>query len=366
MKKSHKKLLVFIPSIEDGGVEKNLFLILNYLSTKIGSIDLITYNDQYKNNFVKKVNIINPILNFYKFKSRMPKYFLCLSVLIYKLLFNKNYIVLSFQANIYVIILSKILGIDVISRSNSSSTGWSKNFFKQLIFLYLFKKARKIIVNSFDFKKEMDKKYKIKSSCILNPFNFKQINKNSRVKAKKIFVKKNSIKLISVGRLTYQKDFTTLLRAINLIKDKKKIELAIIGKGIEKQKLQNFIERNDLKDCVYLLGYKSNPFKYIKQADIFLLTSLFEGSPNVLIEAMYLKKYIISTNCPTGPREILDNGKYGSLVPVGNFRKIAKLILNYRFNKKNKKKIDGGFKSLKKYDYLVNCEKYYDLINKYI
>ena len=84
------------------------------------------------------------------------------------------------------------------------------------------------------------------------------------------------------------------------------------------------------------MGYK-NPFKYIKQANIFLLTSKFEGSPNVLVEAQYLKKYIISTNCPTGPKEILNNGKYGSLVKVEDHKSIARILQNYTYSKSVKK-----------------------------
>lgn len=365
-KKSQKRLLVFIPSIEDGGVEKNLFLIINFLSKKIGNIDLITYDYHAKNRFNKKINIICPFFNFINFNSRLPKYFFCLSVLISKLLFNRNYVVLSFQANIYVIILSQILGIDVISRSNSSSTGWSKNFFKQFIFSYFFKRANKIIVNSFDFKKEMDKKYKVKSICILNPFNFKDIIKKSKKKSKKIFFKKKSIKIISAGRLTYQKDFLTLLKAINIIKNKKSVELIIIGKGSEKQNLENYVKVNNLNNNIKFIGYQTNPFKYIKQSDIFVLTSLFEGSPNVLVEAMKLKKYVISTDCPTGPREILNNGKYGSLVPLGSYKEIANIIINFKLNSKIKTKINKGYKSLKKYDHNLNCKKYFDIIKDQI
>ncbi len=366
MKKNEKKLVVFIPSIEDGGVEKNLFLILNYISKRIGLIDLITFDNKNNHKFNKNINIINPIFNFSFFSNRKPKYILCLLTLMWRLMFNRNYLLLSFQANIYVIILAKIFSVKIISRSNSSSQGWSKNIFKQLIFSFFFKKANKIIVNSYDFKKEMDKRYNIKSLCILNPFDFKMIKHKSHEKSKKIYNKRESIKIISVGRLTYQKDFLTLLKTIKLLKNKKKIELVIIGKGVEKKKLYNFVLNEKLESNVKFIGYQKNPFKFIKQADIFILTSLFEGSPNVLVEALYLKKYIISTNCPTGPREILDNGRYGSLVKIGDYKKISKILMNYKKNKSTYKKINLGFNSLKKFNYEVNCKKYLNLIKQEI
>ncbi len=338
MKKTEKKLIVFIPSIEDGGVEKNLYLILNYLSKKIRSIDLVTFNNDKRNKFNKKIQIINPYLNFLFFSKRFPKYVLCLFTLICKLVVNRNCVIFSFQANIYVIILAKFFGVKVISRSNSSSAGWSKNIFKQFIFSFFFKKANKILVNSFDFKREMDKKYDLETECILNPFEFKNIKKQSLEKCKKIYSKKKILKLIAVGRLTYQKDFMTLLRAMNALKEKRDFELVIIGKGIDQKLLEEYIFKNKLNNNIKLIGYQKNPFKFIRQADIFLLTSIFEGSPNVLVEALYLKKYIISTDCPTGPREILKNGEYGSLVKIKNFKEIVKLLKNFKKNQKTKKK----------------------------
>ena len=359
-----KKLLVFIPSIEDGGVEKNLYIILNYLKLKVENIHLLTFDNSKKNYFDNKIKIINPIFNFSFLKGRYPKYILCLLFLIKILIFDRNYLILSFQANIYVLIISKIFNLKIITRSNSSSAGWSSNQIKQLIFSYFFKKADKIIVNSKDFKKEMDKRYSINTHCILNPFIFNKIKKESKVKTNKIF-SKNTLKLISVGRLTLQKDFITLFKAINMIK-KRKVELIVIGKGSEKEKLENFIENNNLTNKIKLIGYKKNPFKYINQAEIFILTSIFEGSPNVLIEAQYLKKYVISTNCPTGPREILNNGKYGSLVKIGDFKSIAKILQNYNYNLSIKKKIKSSFLGTKEYEHKTNCKEYFNLIKKYI
>ena len=364
MSTSKKKLLVFIPSIEDGGVEKNLFIILNYLKLKIKDVHLRTFDSSKKNYFNKPIKIINPIFNFFFFKGRYTKYILCLLLLIKIFIFDRNYLVFSFQANIYVLIISKIFNISVISRSNSSSAGWNQNPIKQFIFSYFLKKAEKIIVNSVDFKKEMDKKFLINSYCILNPFLFKKIKKDSNVRVKKIF-SKNTLKIIAMGRLTLQKDFMTLFQAINLIK-KRKIELVVIGKGSEKKNLQNFIKNNNLSNKIKLIGYKKNPFKYINQCQIFILTSIFEGSPNVIVEAQYLKKYIISTNCPTGPREILADGKYGKLVNIGDYKNISKILENFSFNNVVKKKIKLGFKNTQNYDYKINCLSYYNLIKKYI
>ena len=353
-----------MPSIEDGGVEKNLFLISNYLSLKINSITLITFDKNQNKKFNSNIKIKTPFFNPSFIRGRYLKYFLCLLVLLKITLFDKKNLVLSFQANIFVIILCKFLNLKIISRSNSSSLGWSNNFFKQTIFKIFFKKADKIIVNSYEFKKEMDKKYKINCICILNPFNFNEIKKKSNYKTNFIFQKKN-IKLITVGRVTDQKDFITILKALNIVK-KSNVELVIVGKGEKEIEIKRYIKLNNLNKKVRLLGYKKNPFPYIKQADLFLLSSKFEGLPNVLVEALYLKKFIISTDCPTGPKEILDNGRFGELVKIGDYKKIAKLIDNFKKTKIVKNKIKDGYKSLKKYNYKINCEKYYQLIKNYL
>jgi len=361
MEKFEKELIVFIPSIEDGGVEKNLYLILNYLSSRIKKIKLITFDNKKKNQFKSNIKIISPFFNFPFIKGRYPKYFFCLLSLLKIIILNKQHIILSFQANVFVIILSKIFNIKVLSRSNSSSVEWSKNTIKHFIFSYYFKKTDEIIVNSLEFKKEMDKKYKINTKYILNPFNFNEILKKSKIKIKKIY-KKNSIKLISVGRLTDQKDFLTLFKAINLLKHKN-IKLIIIGKGQNKSMLNKYIQTNNLKDNIKLIGYKKNPFPYIRQADIFILSSIFEGSPNVLVEALFLKKHIISTNCPTGPSEILKNGKYGDLVKLKDYKAIAKNISKFSSNDHKKNNLPLNFDN---YSYKKNCEKYFQLIKAYL
>ncbi|MAQ73340.1 MAG: hypothetical protein CMD49_03455 [Gammaproteobacteria bacterium] len=361
-----KKLIIFSPSIEDGGVEKNLFLISNYLSSKIPNLSIITADFYRKNNFSKKIKFITPRFRIFKNTKKYIKYLICIILLIRETIKDKRFIILSFQANIYAIMVAKFFGITILSRSNTSSEGWTKNRFKQLIFKYFFTKADEIIVNSYDFKKEIDKKYKINCKCILNPFNFKLIKKESLKKIPNKIFKKKSLKLISIGRLTDQKDHITLLKAIKLVVKKRLTELIILGKGTNESILKNYTLKNNLINNVKFLGYMSNPYQYIKSSDIFVLTSRFEGSPNVLVEAQYLKKYIISSNCPTGPKEILANGLYGDLFNVGDFRKLAKLILSYKKNQKIKKKINNAFKNTKKFEYKKNCEKYYMLISKYL
>jgi glycosyltransferase involved in cell wall biosynthesis len=100
---------------------------------------------------------------------------------------------------------------------------------------------------------------------------------------------------------------------------------------------------------------------------VFILTSKFEGLPNVLLETIVLKKFIISSDCPTGPKEILLNGKGGLLFKVGNYNDLAKKILLYNKNKKKcKMMLNKSIKSINRFDYYKNLEKYLKLINLYL
>ena len=119
-----------------------------------------------------------------------------------------------------------------------------------------------------------------------------------------------------------------------MIKNNIKFKLLLIGRGENKILIQNFINKNGLSKNVRVIDYKKNPYKYLRSSDIFILTSLFEGLPNVLLEAAVLKKLIISTKCKTGPKEILSNGKGGVLVKLKDFKSISKTIVSFTQNKK--------------------------------
>ena len=364
--KKNKEIVIFNPSIEDGGVEKNLYLISNYLANKFDDLTIIT-SDKKNTKLSKKIKIFSHYFNLNKNAGRKIKYSLCLIMLVLKIILCKrNCLVFAFQANIYAVIICYIFNIKIITRSNSSSSGWSQNVIKNFLLSFFLKKASVVIVNSFDFKKELDKKFNINTKVILNPFKFNEIKKKSLKKIKNNFFKKNTLNLISVGRLTEQKDHETFIKAIFLASKKIKIRAIIMGEGYLKNNIKNLIIKYQLTKNILLLGYNLNPYKYMKNSDIFILTSIFEGHPNVLVEAQYLKKYIISSDCPTGPKEILNNGKFGDLFKIKDFKNLSKLIIKYKKNKKTFLKINQAYKNHKIYSYENNCKEYYKTIMRFI
>mgnify|MGYP001164964538 FL=1 len=364
-----KKLLIFMPSIEGGGVEKNLFIISNFLAKKISKTMIITSNLNLKKKFKNQI-IITPKYKFNKFDGRYKRYFFCLYELIKQILYQKrNLVVLAFQANLYCAIICKIFNVDIITRSNSSPSGWSKNFIKKILFNILLRIPKIIIVNSIKFKHEIKKNFGVNSLCIYNPLDKFDVIKKSKEKVKISFFdkEKKSLKIIFVGRLVDQKDPLTFLKSLVIIKKKINFKSLILGRGVLKKDMLNFIKKNNLMKHVKIIKFQNNPYKYIAKSDLFVLSSKFEGLPNVLLEAQALKKPIVSSNCPTGPSEILLNGKSGSLFKIGNHTELAnKIIYHYNNKKISKKKINLGYKYLYRFDYNLNLNKYFQVIKKYL
>jgi glycosyltransferase involved in cell wall biosynthesis len=132
--------------------------------------------------------------------------------------------------------------------------------------------------------------------------------------------------LIAVGRLQIQKDYPTLLRAFAQVRQKRPVRLLILGEGKERPMLEELIKTLGVEEDVSLPGFVMNPFAYMARASLFVLSSRWEGLPTVLIEAMCCGTPVVSTDCPSGPREILREGQYGQLVPVGEPTALARAI----------------------------------------
>ena len=137
----------------------------------------------------------------------------------------------------------------------------------------------------------------------------------------------------------------------------------IIGRGPCKEKILAEILNSNLKNFVKLIGYKDNAEQFIHQSNIFVLSSRFEGLPNVLIEAQKYDTPVISSNCPTGPNEILLNGKLGDLFPVENYLMLSKKLFDfYENNKTLITKSKRSKKYLKRFNPIINSKKYFELL----
>ena len=133
--------------------------------------------------------------------------------------------------------------------------------------------------------------------------------------------------ILGAGRFTRQKDFITLIKAFALARKEIDCRLIILGAGQLAEEYRRLAKQLEIEEAISLPGFKQNPYPYMKQASLFVLSSAWEGSPNVLSEALALGTPVVSTDCPSGPREVLQNGRIGPLVPVGNVERLAEAIV---------------------------------------
>lgn len=134
--------------------------------------------------------------------------------------------------------------------------------------------------------------------------------------------------VLGVGRLTKQKDFATLIRAFEQVTRSLSAKLLILGEGEERPALEALVRSLGLSERVAMPGFEPNPFAAMRRASVFALSSRYEGLPGALIQAMAVGAPVVSTDCQTGPAEILENGRWGTLVPVGDSEALATALLN--------------------------------------
>jgi len=214
---------------------------------------------------------------------------------------------------------------DSLNRRNYLS-----RFLWKIGYILSYSNASKIIVNSIGTKNDLIKagiilRKKMDIIHINNPVDIGRIQTLSKVEN----IKKNNNNLktiVSVGRLVHKKNFDVLIKAISIVKRNKEVFLIIVGDGPERDKLQKLVDSLGLNKYVSIVGYRSNPYPIINSADLFVLASKWEGFGMVIVEALALGVPVIASDIDSGPRYILENGKYGDLVPVDSVEELAESI----------------------------------------
>lgn len=219
----------------------------------------------------------------------------------------------------------------------------------EIVSLYPFLEEKLVIIyNLFDFKKIKEKAERIEELT----------------EREKKLLQENYI--VSVSRIDKsQKDFPTLIRALKLIEDKITEKLYIIGDGDGdgKEEIQNLVSELKLDDKVILLGEKKNPFIWMKNSKLFVHSSKYEGFGLVLVEAMILGVVVISSDCPVGPKEILENGASGLLFSVGNEAELSEKIMTGLHDQELREKIKKNMKiRINEFEIEKILEKFYKMI----
>ncbi|MGL5356523.1 MAG: glycosyltransferase [Cetobacterium sp.] len=201
-------------------------------------------------------------------------------------------------------------------------------------------KYDKVVAICDDMKKELEEIYPYlvgKVARVYNPFNFKRIldlsvDMSDLSKEDKKLLEDDYI--VAVSRLdTVQKDYSTLIKGYKLALEKGiKEKLYIVGDGPDRKEIEELIVENGLEENIRLLGKRKNPYIWMKNSKLFVHSSKYEGLPTVLIEAMICEKVVVSSNCPTGPYEILKSGEVGGLFEVGDFKELSSILKTLLMN----------------------------------
>lgn len=314
---------ILTPSFIPGGSEKNAIFLSNEFSKKKYQTTLISL----KNEGILKKNVSNKVKLILLGKKRNRyKFFL-----LYKILKKKKQILsIMRDSNIICLICSFFIKkIKIIIREGNRLN--NLNFFYSFFLKLLYMRADKIIVNSNDIKKDLCRPFNFLNKKIIIIHNPILIKKNIKYKIKK---KKNFYNILNIAKFYKQKNHFLLLDIFQqMLKKNKKLNLILVGHGPEKDKIINKIEELKIKNKVKILKPRVDINYLYKSSDIFLLTSKYEGFPNVLSEAIYNKIYTISTPASSSVYDIIYNKKYGVVSKSFNSKEISNLVLK-NLNKK--------------------------------
>ena len=372
MKSKKIKLFIFQPYPKFGGADRSIIKLINGL--KFNDITLISLSkckySRYLNKKIhyKVLNSNRTIFSIFELNRFIKKE-------VAKNKLKKN-IIISNQnfANVATIIsLNKLRRIKkiLIERNHLDELKYYNNikdYIKKKIILFLIRiyYSKSDAVVGISKKLSIDLKNYINSKVITiyNPSLEENIIRNNKVK--KIDIKKSKKIILNVGFFEKQKDQMTILKSINLLKNYyKNFLLILVGRGSEYDSLKNYISNNNLKKYTKIYEKVENPKIFYKKADLFVLSSIYEGLGNVLVEALKNRCPIITSSCNSGPMEIIDNGKYGDYFLPRDYKSLSKKILNnFKNPKRLKRKSKDSYNHINKFSLKKNISEFNKLFAK--
>ncbi len=337
-----KNILFIMPKLESGGAERVLVNIINHLDRDIFNISLLLFSSS------SLIDTIRDDIEIYtlNIKSTLKG----LPLLLKKIYILKPDIIFSGigNLNLYLSIFIPIVKLFLpktifIARQASILTLNNSRERSPKLYEWLYKRVYKnydrVICQSLYMQKDLIENYsfpKDKSVVINNPIDIESLENLSKDKIDYPF-SSDYVRLIHIGQLRYEKRQDLLLKAFSKLDSR--YSLTIIGDGAERENLESLASKLNISNRVTFLGHKKNPYSYLKEADIFLLTSEYEGFPNVLLEANLFGLIVVSFNSIGGVSEIIQNRKNGILVSQGDIDAFATTIENIDIKSFNRGKI---------------------------
>lgn len=360
-----KKIALFAPNLNGGGAERIISILATYFSEKGFSVDLLLAKatGPYLEDIPKSVNIIN--FNCKKVSFSLVKLISYLNKKKPDILFSSQMhssTIALWAVRISGVATKVIIRQPTMLRPTYESKSLNDKFREKLLLWSAKKWGYKIIVTSQAMADEFIAMSNIspdKLSIIYNPLPIKKIkNKSKEPLEHPWFQKGQPPVILATGRLVKVKDFQTLIKAFAITKEKFDARLIILGEGPLRSELEQLINNLNIKSYVEMPGFAENPFQYMKHSKVFVMSSLWEGFPNGMIEAMACGTNIVATHCDGGTGEILEHGKWGELVPVQNPQKMAEAI-----NKAIMKNDDTNLEVVNKFDVSVILDNFVSLIS---
>ena len=320
------KVLILSITLEGGGSERRTVYLLKYINRNI--FEPILCLKEKRGEYLKDIpqsTKLCTIKSHYKLLTLLKMYKVILK--------EKPDIIFGF--NVWGMNTIALMALKLIFHKRKVKliigVGTNPSYFKPLrIIRFTCSFADLIAANSYGIRNYLISSWKIpkeKIRVIHNGVDIKNIDKLSFEKINHIWIKNNYNVIVSVGRLSEPKGYPYLIEALTIVNKKIPVYLIIIGQGEEEEKLKKLAKKIEIENKVDFIGFKQNPYKYIAKADLFVLSSLWEGFPNVLLEAMACRTPVVSTDAPYGPSEIIEDGLNGYLVPVADSTRLAEKIL---------------------------------------
>ena len=356
-----------------GGADNSLKKLLQRLDSKKFSITFVSLNISIlKKDLKSKVKFINLntsraifsifklrniILN-YKYSNKFSK------IIVFS---NQNFgNIVSYFSLFQIKNIKKIFidrnHLEELNYSDSFSK-FLKNILIKVLIKLIYKHGDLVIGISRKLSKDLSNFTNTKVKTIYSPAFDKSILKKA---SKKINLSSKFDYIINVSRFTKRKDHFTSIQGFKLASEKiKNLKLILIGYGPEYQNIKKLIQKLKIKKKVLILKNVNNAYPYIKKSSLLVLSSKYEGMSNVLVEAIVLNTPVISSNCKSGPSEILLNGKGGDLFKVSDFKDLSNKIINFYKNKRLlNQKLKAAKKKLYRFELNRHVKIYTDIFNK--
>lgn len=331
-----KRILFFLPNLNSGGVERVTLNILRLLDDNkfTKGIALVEKVGELVNLLPENVKMFD--LKCKRTRYAFFKFFNCIRTFKPDIIVSRTN-----RTNILALAISCFFNREIkilaIEPSMPKSQFLNKHIPKYYYFLmrFFYRKAYAIVAQSKEMKDEIVQYLKIKREKIRilhNPMDMNFIDK--MVESEECPFDTNEINVVASGNLYRRKGFDILIKAFHkVIQNNNKFKLYILGKRMVDNEYEsyliNLIKELGMEDYIELLGFKSNPYIYYKYADLFVLSSRWEGLPNVVLEALYLKTPVVATNCTPSLSTIIRSGENGFIIDVDDIDMMAKRILEY-------------------------------------